>query len=305
MEFYAGHLGLHATPVTIPAHLRDHYDPALRKILGFEGDGAVDFEPHFFTGNETDDATYIDFIQWNSPKSEGEPYASLNHLGIARIALLVEDIDTMYDRLVTGGVNCMSEPKTVVAEPSGAQFRCLAFRDPDGTVMELVQTVLPTPANTQPGVQRLFHVNINCSNLERSTEFYGETLGMNLFLQTGFSDLPELGELLELGGPASADVCMFATEQGLEGTVIDLVEWKQPKFTGKPYEKMNNVGMPRMAFLVDDIDDMYEKLRTKKVKFISDPVTIRFDPPVGNIRAVCFYDPDGTVLELLEQNYSE
>ena len=63
MEFYAGHLGLHATPVTIPAHLRDHFDPALRKILGFEGDGAVDFEPHFFTGNETDDATYIDFIQ--------------------------------------------------------------------------------------------------------------------------------------------------------------------------------------------------------------------------------------------------
>ena len=304
MEFYSGHLGLDATPVTIPGHLREYYDPALKKILGLDETGKVDFEPYFLTGNEAENATYIDFIQWNSPKSFGQPYASLNHLGIARVALLVDDIDAMYDRLVSSGIKCISEPKTVTAKPSGAQFRCLAFRDPDGTVMEFVQTELPTHADAQPGARRLFHVNINCSDLKRSAEFYGNILGLDMCLQTGFYDSPELGALLDLGAQASAELCMFATKQGVEGTVIDLVEWKKPRFTGKPYDKLNHLGIPRMAFLVDDVDGMYEELLLKNVKFISDPVTIQFDPPVGKIRAVCFYDPDSTVLEFLELNYT-
>lgn len=303
LKFYTDNMGLSATPVTIPDHLRDSYDPAIKKIMGLPLEGDVDFIPYFLTGDETEDATFIDFIEWSSPRSNGVPYQSLNNVGIARVALLVDDIDSMYEQLIAAGVDCLSEPKTVTAQPSGAQFRCVAFRDPDGSVMEYVQVQLPTPADAKPGVRKVFHININCTNLERSAEFYGDILGLDPCLRTSFSDLPELGELLNLGERASADLYMFATEAGTDGTVIDLVKWSQPRFVGKPYAEVNQPGIPRMAFLVDDVDMMYQELLRQDVRFISEPVTIQFDPPVGRIRAVCFYDPDGTILEILELDY--
>ncbi len=123
-------------------------------------------------------------------------------------------------------------------------------------------------------------------------------------LQTSFNDSKELAAILGFPDRASADLCMFATEQGTAGTVIDLVEWKTPRPAGKPYTQMNHLGIPRMAFLVDDVDGMHRNLLTKGVKFVSDPVTIHFDPPLGKIRAVCFHDPDGTMLEFLQLNYT-
>jgi len=304
VEFYSDQIGLHATPITIPEHLRSTYDPAIKKILDLKVDGRVDFEPYFLGASDAQDTATIDLIQWNAPKYSGRAYEQLNNLGIARIALLVDDIDAMYRRLVSNGIDCLSEPRTLVAD-SGDKFRCVAFRDPDGTVMEFVQTVFPPPAGAKLGARKLFHVNINCSDLKTSIDFYRDTLGMQALLQTGFSGSQDLGELLSLGEPASADVCLLATEEGAEGTLIDLVEWKKPRVVGTPHKELTNLGMPRMAFLADDVDAMHENLSHKGVRFRSDPVTIHFDPPLGKIRAVCFYDPDGTSLELFEMNYTK
>ena len=99
-------------------------------------------------------------------------------------------------------------------------------------------------------------------------------------------------------------MCLFATEQGAAGTLLDVVEWKKPRTKGKPYAQMNHLGIPRMAFLVDDVDGLCETLLRKGVHFVSDPVTIHFDPPLGQVRAVCFHDPDGTTLEFLQLAYT-
>ena len=117
-KFYSGQLGLHATPITIPEHLRAMYDPAIKKIMGMEVDGKVDFEPYFLLGQETQDATYIDFIQWKNPPTVGRPHERLTNVGIARVALLVDDIDAMYERLVSEGTHCLSDPKTLVTHPA-------------------------------------------------------------------------------------------------------------------------------------------------------------------------------------------
>lgn len=298
-RFYSGLLGMHATPVTIPEHLREKWDVAAKKILGLEVDGRINAEPYLLAGSESAEATYIDLIEWRSPRTFGRPYETMTNIGIARVALFVDDVDATYERLVSNGIKCLSEPRTLVVD-SGAEFRCVAFRDPDGTVMECIQTRFPTPADATPEVRRLFHINVNCTDLNRSLEFYGDTLGLDIVLRAAWCESQELGDILGLGERASADVCLLATEQGTEGTCVDLVEWKKPRFTGKPYERMNHLGIPRMAFLVDSVDGMYEKVLRKGVKFVSDPVTIQFDPPLGKMRAVCFYDPDGTVLECLE-----
>jgi len=65
------------------------------------------------------------------------PHAALNHIGIARIAIETDNLDEDVHILKKQGVQFYSDPIT----PSGpfGFLRYVAFEDPDGTVIELVQ----------------------------------------------------------------------------------------------------------------------------------------------------------------------
>lgn len=61
------------------------------------------------------------------------------------------------------------------------------------------------------------------------------------------------------------------------------------------------IGICRIAFLVDDIDTVYQELQAKQVEFVR-PLQ-KLDGPRGTkIGVVCFKDPDGTVLELISSD---
>lgn len=75
----------------------------------------------------------LDLIEWTEPATEGQPYPSLTHAGAARIALFTTDLPSEYERLRAEGVEFLSEP---VEMGTAAHFVC--FRDPDGTVLELI-----------------------------------------------------------------------------------------------------------------------------------------------------------------------
>jgi catechol 2,3-dioxygenase-like lactoylglutathione lyase family enzyme len=80
--------------------------------------------------------------------------------------------------------------------------------------------------------------------------------------------------------------------------VLDLVQFIDPPAQGQPYPTLNNIGICRVAFTVDDIDKTYEELKTKRVEFLA-PLK-KIDGPGGSrIGVVCFKDPDGTILELI------
>jgi catechol 2,3-dioxygenase-like lactoylglutathione lyase family enzyme len=90
---------------------------------------------------EGDDNTFpqIDLLQWLDPPAVGEPYPVINHLGIARIALMVDDIDGMYQRLVGAGATLLSEPKPFSPHTErGRRLRFVTVKDPDGIFIELV-----------------------------------------------------------------------------------------------------------------------------------------------------------------------
>ena len=82
----------------------------------------------------------IDLLEWQSPRDEAPPYAHLYHLGIARIALATSDMDADLATLESMGVELVGPPAQVVVDgaPSGGRFVC--FKDPDGTILELVET---------------------------------------------------------------------------------------------------------------------------------------------------------------------
>lgn len=78
----------------------------------------------------------IDLLQWQEPNDPEAPYPHLYHLGIARIALATDDLDGDIERLGKAGIEFMSDPAEVSLGGMTSRFVC--FRDPDGTVLELV-----------------------------------------------------------------------------------------------------------------------------------------------------------------------
>jgi catechol 2,3-dioxygenase-like lactoylglutathione lyase family enzyme len=83
-------------------------------------------------------ATRLDLIEWKTPPTEGRPYPHLFNAGYCRIALRTKTLRADYEELKNRGVKFLSEPQMFHAEGSEAGFVCMT--DPDGTVVELIQT---------------------------------------------------------------------------------------------------------------------------------------------------------------------
>jgi catechol 2,3-dioxygenase-like lactoylglutathione lyase family enzyme len=82
---------------------------------------------------------FIDLIEFTIPRNNEPPYANLNHIGMARAALLTTNLDADY-AYMTGvlGVEFLSLPAT---RSNGTRFAVL--KDPDGTLIELVGAITP------------------------------------------------------------------------------------------------------------------------------------------------------------------
>ena len=144
-------------------------------------------------------------------------------------------------------------------------------------------------------ISGLLHVNINCSDFERSRAFY-EMLGFELLMP-----VPEVGE-----GEVAAAVGMTAYRlrgalmKHRDGSLIDLLEWREPADDAPPYAALNHLGLARVALQSTDIDADIGRLRAAGVEFLTaQPATVA-GPDGMSSRFICFTDPDGTVLELVE-----
>ena len=154
--------------------------------------------------------------------------------------------------------------------------------------------------------ERIFHVNVNVRDLDRSVAFYRDVLGMNVV------EGPFDGE-----GPAMAGIALGTQAYGVQpdqvkiraaflrygddenATIIDLLEFRSPPPMGGPYPSLHNVGIARIALKVSDIDEAYGHLVANGVQFVSEPVGVNIgDDLLAGIRYCCFYDPDGTILEI-------
>ena len=68
--------------------------------------------------------------------------AELDKTSISEICFQVEDIDKIYKRLLDKGVQFLSEPQDFDFSKFGfGKSRAVYFRDPDGIILELIETV--------------------------------------------------------------------------------------------------------------------------------------------------------------------
>lgn len=64
---------------------------------------------------------------------------------------------------------------------------------------------------------------------------------------------------------------------------------------------LNSISVSEICFKVDNIEEEYERLKNKGVKFISAPQFFDLTSQgFGKSKAVYFYDNEGIILELIE-----
>ncbi len=144
---------------------------------------------------------------------------------------------------------------------------------------------------------RLFHVNVNCSDLVRSRRFYTEGLGLALGAHTA----PEVAQPGAAFGLDRArwDASILLGPRAYEGGAIDLLEWHEPEPIGAPPAGLTETGFQRLGVRVTDLDAALGRVRTLGGSVWSEPLT--HEPGNGTrIRLVLAADPDGTALELIE-----
>ncbi|MAG29272.1 MAG: hypothetical protein CL908_00065 [Deltaproteobacteria bacterium] len=141
------------------------------------------------------------------------------------------------------------------------------------------------------------HVNVNCSDLERSLHFYRDLVG--LVPQSHTQPEPQEGAGFGLPGRVQWDAHLLHDDRGLAGPAIDLLEWQQPAPIGRPNADCNHLGFMRLCLAHDDLDALHARLSQAGVRTRSTPVSV----PVLDGQAVRFFccdDPDGTCIEFIE-----
>ena len=138
------------------------------------------------------------------------------------------------------------------------------------------------------------HTGITVSDLERSMRFYRDVLGF------------------EVSPPVTVSGPMFEKVTGVPGCVIDvafargaghiveLLCYRAPDGRKTSTLRACDPGFWHLCLKVRDIEQVVRAIRAEGFEAVSEIQTAA-DPPVKGLRVVYARDPDGVVLELIEE----
>jgi catechol 2,3-dioxygenase-like lactoylglutathione lyase family enzyme len=151
-------------------------------------------------------------------------------------------------------------------------------------------------------IKGVYHVNINCSALEKSRAFY-EMLGFKVQypLQSQADPVGAGGLAAALGLPRDAVVNGYMMQLGdSNGCRIDLLRWDPYAGfeQGKPTDHMMNLGLQRLNIWTrtEDFEADIAEIKAYGVEVVGEPMDATFFGAPCKVFA--FKDPDGTVIEL-------
>jgi|TARA_B100000029_G_scaffold505940_1_gene587725 catechol 2,3-dioxygenase-like lactoylglutathione lyase family enzyme len=138
------------------------------------------------------------------------------------------------------------------------------------------------------------HVGVTVSDLSRSLSFYRDLLGFNII-----KEMDEFGEHIDkFSGLQDIDVRTVKMSAN-DGGMIELLYYRSHPETNEENltKDITKVGCSHFALTVKDLPSLYSKM-------LEDNITVMCEPqysPDGNVRLTFCRDPDGTLIELVEE----
>ena len=131
------------------------------------------------------------------------------------------------------------------------------------------------------------HVGIRVRDFERSMNFYKKYFGFEQF--DSYENPPPMGREIHIGRVGAVHIELFLVTSTKEPE-LDILGKKER-------------GVCHVCFNVDNIEDVYEKMKTDGVTIVVELAKGNFDSGKW-CKYFFFSDPDDTVIEVLEGYYS-
>ena len=138
------------------------------------------------------------------------------------------------------------------------------------------------------------HVGITVTDLSESINFYVHHLGFKMAVE-----MDEAGEHIDrFSGLNNIDVRTVKL-RGDDNCMIELLYYRSHPCVASEYKKRNitAIGCSHFALTVPDLDYLYGQLRAQGVDFMCAP---QYSPD-GKVKLTFCRDPDGTLIELVQE----
>jgi catechol 2,3-dioxygenase-like lactoylglutathione lyase family enzyme len=142
------------------------------------------------------------------------------------------------------------------------------------------------------------HVGITVRDMDKAVAFYRDILGLRVLGEATIAG--EEAERLTRVKGAVLRAVYLRSGTDLKGPPIELLRFLAPATSSSlPPPQLTSPGITEVAFWVKDIEQTYQDLQARGVEFYSPPQLFTISG-YGQVKAVYFWDPDGTTLELLQ-----
>lgn len=137
------------------------------------------------------------------------------------------------------------------------------------------------------------HTGLVVHSIDRALGFYQYMLGLVVI-----KDVTESGKFISDISRGSLTVVVRTVKLGTGGEIFfELLEYKRPRPDRSDVKGLIRMGFSHVAFTVDNLDKLYNKLCNYGIRFLSCPKT----SPDGKAK-VCFCrDRDRNFVELVEE----
>jgi catechol 2,3-dioxygenase-like lactoylglutathione lyase family enzyme len=214
--------------------------------------------------------------------------------GAALIALRVKDMTPVLaaiKKLNTPIITTSGGPVTI--ETPNGKIRSMLIRDPDGYVIEVVES---TPAAGVKADGNVFgaSMGLTVADMESTEKFYHGLLGFDLKGNMEFASNPAILDLT--GAPHAKNREMTAL---VPGTKALMAFYEYQGIPRTPFHlRVPDPGAPAVALRVTDIDGLLSRMRAAGLKVTSARgELVQFSPTIRNIFVE---DPNGLNIELFE-----
>ncbi len=242
--------------------------------------------------------TLLELIEFK-PHAEKfiRPGGNTTDYGLFTIALRTKNVDAAYESLKQQGYQFICPPITYTPSWVPVTVKEAIMVAPNETAIALIERV----SEPIPAIQGDFGIMLDTSqvvaDIEEVSKFYVDLLGLNkVFDQVLPSGM--IDDILNFP-PGTESRMAFINQTGSNNAALEFIQCSVP---GKPLSDIvphPDLGLFAIAFAVDDLTVLIQKLQDNQIKMLSEPVEISLGKG-DRARAIIVEAPNGVKIQFFE-----